>query len=364
MRAAATPRHERVSGALNGHQGKDAAGKRQGKRRQGSGRPREGCPGRAVAVARSVRCRRQEDDQAGQEARLRDLRSAQRSAALRHHLARTDRGHHVDALRHGHQRLRGRRCRQRRREAGRGRRRDRQRTRRGHAEGRHRGQEIRARRAHRRSRPHVSARDGHRRAAVARGRNRHCQAHRGRPRGDDRGAVRKPADLPGHHHLARRTQRRKNLPSRHHRSRSDLRRSRRQEQHEPAAGGAGRPRRPAGPGRRQQWRAIAPRPSHVAPPAAPPAPTPFRAAPAARPAATPAKGSGRVRRRRRHGRRRVRKPDVARRHRGRAEAEGGRDLRQDRRRTTRSCAACRSRTSPTSCRTRRCRRRRSANTRS
>ena len=91
---------------------------------------------------------------------------------------------------------------------GRGRGRDRQRAGRGHAEGRHRGQEIRARRAHRRSRPHVSARDGHRRAAVARGRNRHRQAHRGRPRGDDRGSLRKPADLPGHHHLARRTQRR------------------------------------------------------------------------------------------------------------------------------------------------------------
>ncbi len=54
------------------------------------------------------------------------------------------------------------------------------------AEGRHRSQEIRARRAHRRSRPHVSARDGHRRAVVARRRNRDCQAHRGRPRGDDR----------------------------------------------------------------------------------------------------------------------------------------------------------------------------------
>ena len=116
------------------------------------------------------------------------------------------------------------------------------------AEGRHRSQEIRARRAHRRSRPHVSARDGHGRAAVARGRNRHCQAHRGRPRGDDRGAVRKPADLPGHHHLARRTQRGKDLPSRHHRSRSDLRRPRRQEQHEPAAGRPARPRRPAARG--------------------------------------------------------------------------------------------------------------------
>jgi hypothetical protein len=53
---------------------------------------------------------------------------------------------------------------------------------------------------------------------VARGRNRHRQAHRGRPRGDDRRAVRKPADLSGHHHLARRTQRRKDLPSRHYRS--------------------------------------------------------------------------------------------------------------------------------------------------
>jgi RNA polymerase primary sigma factor len=39
--------------------------------------------------------------------------------------------------------------------------------------------------------------------AVARRRDRHCQAHRGRPRGHDRRAVRKPADLPGHHHLAR-----------------------------------------------------------------------------------------------------------------------------------------------------------------
>ena len=38
---------------------------------------------------------------------------------------------------------------------------------------------------------------------VARGRNRDREAHRGRPRGDDRGPVRKPADLPGHHHLAR-----------------------------------------------------------------------------------------------------------------------------------------------------------------
>ena len=45
-----------------------------------------------------------------------------------------------------------------------------------------------------------------------------AKAHRGRPRGDDRGPVRKPAHLPGHHHLARRIERRKSFPSRHHRS--------------------------------------------------------------------------------------------------------------------------------------------------
>ena len=95
-------------------------------------------------------------------------------------------------------------------------------------------------RAHRRSGAHVSARNGLGRAAVARGRNRHRQAHRGRPRGDDRGPVRKPADLPGHHHLARRAEQRQGVPARHHRSRSDLRRPRRQEQH----GDAERPERP------------------------------------------------------------------------------------------------------------------------
>ncbi len=72
-------------------------------------------------------------------------------------------------------------------------------------------------------------------------------------------------------------------------------------------------------------------PAHIAPPAAPPSPTPFRAAPAAARRRGRGKGSGGGRRRIRHGRRRVRKPDVARGHRGRAEAEGGRDLRQDRR---------------------------------
>ena len=77
-------------------------------------------------------------------------------------------------------------------------------------------------RPHRRSRAHVSARDGLGRASVARGRNRHRQAHRGRPRDDDRGPVRKPPDLPGHHHLARRAQRRQDPAARDHRSRGDL----------------------------------------------------------------------------------------------------------------------------------------------
>src|SRR6202165_4731729 len=72
-------------------------------------------------------------------------------------------------------------------------------------------------------------------------------------------------------------------------------------------------------------------PAAAAPPAAPPSATPVRAPPGgARPRAreeSPRRGRGRIR----PGRRRVRKPDVARGHRGRAEAEGGRDFRQDRR---------------------------------
>ena len=57
-------------------------------------------------------------------------------------------------------------------------------------------------RTYRRSGAHVFARDGLGRAFVARRRNRHRKAHRGWPRGDDRRALRKPADVPGHHHLA------------------------------------------------------------------------------------------------------------------------------------------------------------------
>ena len=81
----------------------------------------------------------------------------------------------------------------------------------------------RADRPHRRSRAHVPARHGLGGAALARGRDRHRQAHRGRPRGHDRRPVREPADLPGHHHLARRAQQRQDPAARHHRSGGHLR---------------------------------------------------------------------------------------------------------------------------------------------
>ena len=106
-----------------------------------------------------------------------------------------------------------------------------------------------AHRAHRRSRAHVSARDGLGRASVARGRDRHRQAHRGRPRGDDRRPVREPAHLPGHHHLARRAERRQDSAARHHRSRSHLSGPRRQ-----AAAVAAAARRGIANGERSPWR--------------------------------------------------------------------------------------------------------------
>ena len=48
----------------------------------------------------------------------------------------------------------------------------------------------------------VRMRDGVGRTPQPRRRDCHRQADRGRPQHDDRGALRKPADLPGHHHLA------------------------------------------------------------------------------------------------------------------------------------------------------------------
>ena len=77
-------------------------------------------------------------------------------------------------------------------------------------------------RPHRRPGADVPARDGLGRAPVARGRDRHRQAHRGRPQHDDRGPLREPAHLPGHHHLARRAARRGDHAPRRDRPRDHL----------------------------------------------------------------------------------------------------------------------------------------------
>ncbi len=60
-------------------------------------------------------------------------------------------------------------------------------------------------------------------AAVARGRNRHRQAHRGRPRHHDPRPVRKRPDLRSHHGLARGAGHRPHPAARGHRPRTDLR---------------------------------------------------------------------------------------------------------------------------------------------
>src|SRR3989337_992614 len=65
----------------------------------------------------------------------------------------------------------------------------------------------------------VLARDGRGRAAQPRGRNRHRQAHRGRPRHDDHGPVREPDHLPRDHHVVRSAQQRRNAAARDPRSR-------------------------------------------------------------------------------------------------------------------------------------------------
>ena len=192
----------------------------------------EGRARRSAAACSTCPMPRQEDDQGRQEARL--CHHDQLNAVLPSEEVTSDQIEDIYAMLNemGINVVENEEA-DSRREGGRGRRR----------RGRHRhanssrsnakaladNREERAVRAHRRSGAHVSARDGLGRAAVARGRNRHRQAHRGRPRGDDRRPLRKPADLPGHHHLARRAQRRKGLPARHHRPRSDLCRPRRQD---------------------------------------------------------------------------------------------------------------------------------------
>ena len=114
----------------------------------------------------------------------------------------------------------------------------------------------RADRPHRRSRAHVPARHGLGGAALARGRDRHCQAHRGRPRGDDRRPVREPAHLPGHHHLARRAQQRQAAAARHHRPGGHLRGARGQERAPAHALSPSRPppARPAAAAGDGRWR--------------------------------------------------------------------------------------------------------------
>ncbi len=98
------------------------------------------------------------------------------------------------------------------------------------------------------------------------------------------------AHLPGHHHLARRAERRKGVPARHHRSRSDLCRSRRQ-----GDARAGRARRSAdrrhsdsrpGDGNGSQP------PQTVAPATAPAAATPFKVVGRPAPGAAPAGEDG------------------------------------------------------------------------
>ena len=107
---------------------------------------------------------------------------------------------------------------------------------------------------------------GSRRTSLARRRDCDCQAHRGRPRGDDRRALREPADVPGNHHLARRIERRQGSAARHHRSRSDLRRARRQEHAEDRHDRAGRRRKRSPRSARPRPRR-SPRPPAFAPPA-------------------------------------------------------------------------------------------------
>ena len=84
-----------------------------------------------------------------------------------------------------------------------------------------RKEEGRHHRAHRRPGADVPARDGRGRAAQPRRRDRHRQAHRGRPRHDDHGPVRKPDHLPRDHHVVRSAQQRRDAAARDPRSRRD-----------------------------------------------------------------------------------------------------------------------------------------------
>ena len=159
------------------------------------------------------------------------------------------------------------------------------------------------------------------------------------------GLVRKPAHLPGDHHLARRAERRKGVPARHHRPRSDLCGPRRREGHgEPGrARSAGRPRRDAGRwplpappcwagARAGRGAAVGAAGRDPVPPRRLPPADAARRPPMARPTAGRGRRGGRAGRRGRPRRRRHGEFALARRDRGRAEAEGDGGLRQDRQR--------------------------------
>ena len=219
--------------------------RRPAARRQGKGREdRDQAPGqhagRPPVAAQAA-------DRARQGTELPHLRRSQRPPAVRDRRSGADRRHRADDQRHGHPGVRkgtGRRSAADAR-AGRRRRRGRRRSRAG---ARHHGR--RRVRPHHRPGPHVHARDGHGRAADARRRNRHREAHRGRPRFRAPRAVALPAHVRIHPACLRAAQGRPGPPRRHHRR---LRRPERARRHrradqseagrEGSAGGRGRRRR-------------------------------------------------------------------------------------------------------------------------
>ena len=290
-------------------------------------------------VARSFGCRRPQDDQARQEARLRHLRAAQRRAALRGGDLRADRGRARDAQRDGHQRRRerGSRTRTRTREdeddddepaaiSSRSRRSPSPRPKKSEP-GERTDDPVRMYLREMGS-VELLSREGE--IAIA----KRIEAGR---EAMIAGAVRKPADVPGDHHLARRAERRQGVPARHHRPRSDLCRSRRREGH--AAGAPGVAGQPGIPGagrdaggrrrRRRRGRRWSPRrrrrrrPRPRSARAAYQPPRPQAAGRTAR--RRGAEGEERRARRRRRRRRRHGEFALARRDRGRAEAEGAGD---------------------------------------
>ena len=135
-------------------------------------------------------------------------------------------------------------------------------------------------RPHRRPGADVPARDGLGRAPLPRGRDRHRQAHRGRPQHDDRRPLREPADLPGDHHLARRAARRGDHAARRDRPRDHLLRPdgdrRGRERASPASSPRSPRRRRPSPARSRRPSARTDARPEPQPEPAPPAPPPPR----------------------------------------------------------------------------------------